>query len=260
LPRTLLTSSSSRLGTEGNGLDHQGEHSKAGVPNATSGWGLAKPRWDAETRRKLAARQYSAMGERPADWTEHDDRAWLELKALETASGKTSPSEQQKADREQCISRFNGAASNEDRRKILRDFSEQYVDSAIVWPWFQERRDAFAQMGLPLYDRQPSNVEAAAQPSAVLATPKAFDGLGQKKIELSEYLDGAKLTERQGECASMKYEYDLPVAEIARRLGVHHSTIQESLAAANKRLGRNEKFKQALKKRAARLGTHDESD
>ena len=103
---------------------------------------------------------------------------------------------------------------------------------------------------------------SAPKPAKATAdAPKRFDGLGQKKqMDLSRYFDAADLTKRQQVCASMKYEYGLSVVEIARRLGVHHSTVQESLDAASKRLERDEKFKQALKRRAAHRGSHNESD
>jgi DNA-binding CsgD family transcriptional regulator len=95
---------------------------------------------------------------------------------------------------------------------------------------------------------------------AAADAPKGFDGLGQKQTDLSRYFDETDLTERQRERASMKYEYHLSTAEIARRLDLHRSTVEESLDAVNKKLYRDEKFKQALKRRAGRRGSHDESD
>lgn len=110
---------------------------------------------------------------------------------------------------------------------------------------------------------RPSEGQAQIAPMPAKATadaPKSLDGLGQKRTDLSRYLEAADLTERQWECASMKYEYSLSIVEIARRLGIHRSTVQESLHAANKRLEGDEKFKQALKRRAAQRGLHNESD
>jgi predicted DNA-binding protein YlxM (UPF0122 family) len=102
--------------------------------------------------------------------------------------------------------------------------------------------------------------EPAVQPTPTGDAPKGFDRIGRKESDLSQYFDAADLTERQRECASMKYEYGLALAEIASRLNAHHSTIQEALKAVEKRLQRDEKFKQALKRRAAHRGSHDESD
>lgn len=215
---------------------------------------------DRQTRLKLIARYLSESGELPVGWTEDDERAWSELKARETAPGKVTPSEQEKAEREQCISRFNAAASNEERRDILKDFLEQDFESAIAWPWFKERRDALAQAGLSLYDRQPANIGTAAQPSAVGGTPRGFQGLSQKGMDLSQYFDTADLTKRQRECASMKFEYGLGDTEIARRLSLHHSTVQEAVRAVRTRLQRDQNFERALKKSAAHRGSHGESD
>jgi DNA-directed RNA polymerase specialized sigma24 family protein len=101
---------------------------------------------------------------------------------------------------------------------------------------------------------------APEPPEATADTPMGFDGLGQKWMDLSRYFDAADLTERQRECASMRYEYRLSVTQIARRQGLHRKTVQESLHAGNKRLERDEKFKQALKRRAAHRSLHNESD
>jgi hypothetical protein len=106
---------------------------------------------DRETRLKLIARYLSESGELPVGWTEDDERTWSELKARETAPGKVTPTEQEKAERKQCIRQFQTATSNKERHEILRDFIEQHFESAIVWPWFQERRDALTQAGMPLY-------------------------------------------------------------------------------------------------------------
>ena len=102
--------------------------------------------------------------------------------------------------------------------------------------------------------------EPAVQATPTADAPKCFYGLGPKKTDLARYFDAADLTDRQRECASLKWEYGLPDRQIADRLDLHHKTVQESLNAAKKRLERDEKFKQALKRRAAQRGSHDESD
>jgi predicted DNA-binding protein (UPF0251 family) len=65
-----------------------------------------------------------------------------------------------------------------------------------------------------------------------MPTPK----LPQKKVNLSEYLEGARLTDKQHQCASWRLEYGLPVAEIARRLGITRRTVDEHIAAATRKM------------------------
>jgi len=48
----------------------------------------------------------------------------------------------------------------------------------------------------------------------------------------SNLFDAAKLTDRQREVLSLKYEYGLSVSEIARRLGLHRKTVDEHIARA----------------------------
>jgi RNA polymerase sigma factor (sigma-70 family) len=57
-----------------------------------------------------------------------------------------------------------------------------------------------------------------------------------KKIDLSNYFDQAKLTDRQRECISLKHEYGLTVTQIAGRLGISRKTVDEHLEAAERRI------------------------
>ncbi len=62
------------------------------------------------------------------------------------------------------------------------------------------------------------------------------DDLPAKNVDLSRYMDEAQFTDRQRECFSLKFEYDLPVIAIAERLGIHRRTVDEHLEAAKKRM------------------------
>lgn len=64
--------------------------------------------------------------------------------------------------------------------------------------------------------------------------PKGFDGLKQKKQDL--HLDGFNLTKRQQEVMSLLFEYSLPKVEVANRLGIHRTTVDEHLDAAKRRM------------------------
>jgi hypothetical protein len=86
------------------------------------------------------------------------------------------------------------------------------------------------------------------------AKSNAPDKLLARKRDLSEIFDGANLTDIQREVASLKWEYEFPVAAIARRLGKHKSTIEESLSAAEKRMAHAHGFE----KRAAKRSTDSE--
>jgi hypothetical protein len=77
--------------------------------------------------------------------------------------------------------------------------------------------------------------------------------LPPQKCDYSGLMDSARLTELQRECYSLRHEYQLPVAEIARRLGRDRKTIQEHIDAADKKvtLAAN---KERSQKRRARFG------
>jgi len=84
-----------------------------------------------------------------------------------------------------------------------------------------------------------ANVEPSLPSSVVpIAVPskKPTSKLPQKRFNLSEYLEGARLTDRQHQCASWRLEYGLPVTEIARRLGITRRTVDEHIAAATRKI------------------------
>ena len=65
----------------------------------------------------------------------------------------------------------------------------------------------------------------------------AFAGLKEKKTDLSPYMFKFKdLTDLQETCIRLRFEYGLPVTQIAKRLGRAKSTIQECLAGAQKKI------------------------
>jgi hypothetical protein len=156
-----------------------------------------------------------------------------------------------KEERTRCIQNLEQFGKS---REFLEDLSKQLRKQADE----NSIREALHQLvGISSATAEPS--EPQEQPTADAS--KGFDGLGQKQTDLSQYFDAAELTERQRECASLKWEYGLGVTEIARRLGLgHHSTVQEVLKAVDTKLHRDENFKRALKRRASHRSSNDESN
>jgi len=73
---------------------------------------------------------------------------------------------------------------------------------------------------------------------------KGIEGLGPKKTDLSRYMHG--LTEKQHLAFSLKYEYQLGLAEISSRMGLDRKTAYEHIEAAKRKIDQarsNEKSK-----------------
>jgi DNA-binding CsgD family transcriptional regulator len=71
----------------------------------------------------------------------------------------------------------------------------------------------------------------------------------EKKQDLSRYLDAAKLTDRQYQCASLRWEYGLAVSQIARELKRHRKTVDQHIHSAQAKMrssGLNEKMQKRL--------------
>jgi DNA-binding CsgD family transcriptional regulator len=60
--------------------------------------------------------------------------------------------------------------------------------------------------------------------------------LPPRQHDMSQYIDSAKLTKRQREILSLRYEYGLSFAHIARRLGLHRKTVDEHFQRGNMKL------------------------
>lgn len=89
-------------------------------------------------------------------------------------------------------------------------------------------------------------IEAGARGISILQPVDAADSpagrrdktsrLGPKERDYSFLLDGAGLTARQHQCYSLCLEYGLPIAEIARRVGITRKTVDEHILAAKAKI------------------------
>jgi len=63
---------------------------------------------------------------------------------------------------------------------------------------------------------------------------KGIEGLGSKKTDLSQYMHN--LTDKQQLAFSLKYEYEVGLAEIASRMGLDRKTAYEHIEAAKRKI------------------------
>jgi RNA polymerase sigma factor (sigma-70 family) len=115
--------------------------------------------------------------------------------------------------------------SVDETRDVLRGLEESF------------RATLLERIGLSFSE---ARVKLATQGAQHPVVPKlkspAKQKLGAKQQNLSNYIDGARLTEKQQECFSLRMEYGLPIAEVARHLGITRKTVDEHIAAAKKKL------------------------
>lgn len=83
--------------------------------------------------------------------------------------------------------------------------------------------------------------------------PKGIEGLGPKKTDLSQYMHN--LTEKQQLAFSLKFEYELPLAEIASRMERDRKTASEHIEAAKRKI---EQARSLEKSKAHRAKNTDE--
>jgi len=94
-------------------------------------------------------------------------------------------------------------------------------------------------------------VPVPAQPSPVeRLSANRTAKLPPKKCDLANYFDQARLTYREREVMSLHFEHEVGVAEIGRRLGRHHSTIQETIERAKLKMDNARTAESRAKRRA----------
>ena len=119
--------------------------------------------------------------------------------------------------------------------------------------WFESTRGAYA-------DLHPMQVEHAVDESSP-TEPTPIDDqkakpeerarkLPPKKRDLSHYFDDASLTDAQRKAASLRFEYEMSVTAIAKYLGRHRTSVQETLASATRKMEVAKWNEQRAKKRA----------
>jgi len=121
---------------------------------------------------------------------------------------------------------FRNFESREHNNQLPYEYSLKPEEKLAIVQFFSQGVGALVQ---PKIAPQP----AASQE----VRPNVPDKLLAKKTDLSRYLDGANLTDIQREVASLKWEHELPVLAIAKRLDRHKSTIEENLKLAERKLG-----------------------
>ena len=130
--------------------------------------------------------------------------------------------------------KFKEARTNPERRRVLDRFLEEEYGIAKDAPWWIE-----ANRLIPRMERDPTERTTQVDVKPEREPQRGFEGLPQKGTDLSKYIDGARLTDRQRDCFSLKYEYGLPEPQIALRLRLkHHSTVQEHIARAKTKVDR----------------------
>lgn len=82
----------------------------------------------------------------------------------------------------------------------------------------------------------PAAPSMTAAPGSVRHAPS--DDLPPKKADFSQYILAAGLTEKQRECFSLRSEHGLTIRAIARKLHLHHSTVEQHIRAATRKIQR----------------------
>lgn len=95
-------------------------------------------------------------------------------------------------------------------------------------------------------------MEDASERKSSLLDAKGIDGLGPKKTDLSEYM--YNLTDKQQLAFSLKYEYELKLAEIASRMRVDRKTAYEHIAAARRKIDQTHSSEKSRARRAKSTG------
>jgi DNA-binding CsgD family transcriptional regulator len=138
---------------------------------------------------------------------------------------------------------------------------------ATITKWYQSGRivaesiqDALQKASIHFLSPEgtlviPPSVKASATPESpsLKSSEGRKTGTAErpKKQDLSRYLDTASLTDKQYQCASLRWEHSLSVSEIARQLHISRKTVTQHIEYAQRKMrlaGLYEKVKKGLSK------------
>jgi DNA-directed RNA polymerase specialized sigma24 family protein len=166
-----------------------------------------------------------AVGRR--QWLGRKQRHWIKAKVKGFIREKTSP-KHASALLDYTTSSYFEVANLQEAKEILAQALSELAASGLLTQSVEEQ----LSHAEALYGKVGELKSSGASES------KGFEKLGRKRTDFSKFFDAAKLTKRQRECASLRWEYGRGVTEIAQRLDVHHSTVQEHLRLAELKLGK----------------------
>jgi predicted DNA-binding protein (UPF0251 family) len=107
-----------------------------------------------------------------------------------------------------------------------------------------------------LFDGLQNAYSAALLANYRVSRPESSASIPPKHSDMSQYFEPARLTPRQKDILSLRLEHGMNPHQIAKHLGLHHSTIQEHLRAGTARI--QQAMERGKKKRqAARQGVKD---
>lgn len=122
--------------------------------------------------------------------------------------------------------------------KLVSALTPKPKSPAPVRNW--ARRAAF--LGLPTPRQNARRITELKGRVDTLETTRARqervenNRLPRKRLHLTRYFVQARLTDRQRDCLSLYFERNVTLAKIARRLGLHHKTVLEHIAAGLRKL------------------------
>jgi DNA-directed RNA polymerase specialized sigma24 family protein len=111
------------------------------------------------------------------------------------------------------------------RRVFLREFRD-----AIQTVTYEEIANAAAAHSVWTGEKTEEQVRSKESKAHF----RGIEGLGPKKTDFSSFMDN--LTEKQQLAFSLKFEYELRLAEIASRMGLDRKTAYEHIEAAKRRI------------------------
>lgn len=116
--------------------------------------------------------------------------------------------------------------------------------------------DTCLRTSSPLKREEQQEKGKKTEPTPAARHAANLNALPPKAADFSTWMDEAALTEKQRECFSLRKEYQLPKAQIARRLGISRPVVAAHIESAERKINQA-RANQVSSRRAAAKRTHE---
>jgi DNA-binding CsgD family transcriptional regulator len=141
---------------------------------------------------------------------------------------------------------YEDAQELSEKGTILWEYVKRHPDCASRSKWFEATLKLTPHLQASRFVSARGRSDAGGKRRGL-----GMSSLPRRKRDFSRYLDATDMTEKQRNCASLRWEYELTTSEIARRFEIDRATVRQHIALAQRKINKSQALQKSVRSRAA---------